>query len=281
LEKNLDDIFPGLQLVKSEYQIEEFRADTIAFDTERMSFVIIEYKNVKNKSVIDQGITYYNLLQENREAFVLPYQKEMGKLYDIKDVNWDETRVIFIAPSFTSYQRKASGYVGVPIELYEIRKYDEGIITPDRIESKPSAVLSSSKRAPAKPRLVTAEYSEEDYLSGKYDHITRTSETRSLYYKLRTMLLEKFEKLEVKQKKHYNGFYSKDDGSSVCTVEVQKHKMILTYSTTNEKFLPSSDFVKDFSKKGHWGIGNFRSEIRSEEDVMKAIPFVEKVYLRK
>ncbi len=281
LEKSLGEIFPGLQFVKSEYPIEEFRADTIAFDTERMSFVIIEYKNVKNKSVIDQGITYYNLLQDNREAFVLLYQKETGKLCDVKDINWDETRVIFITPSFTSYQRKASGYAGVPIELYEIRKYEGGIVALDRIESKSAVITAPPRKASTKPRIGTIEYAEEDYLNGKYDNTTRTPEIKNLYYKLRTALLEKFDKLELKQKKQYIGFYSKDDGSAVCTVEVQKRKMILTYSTSNGQLLPSQEFVRNVSKIGHWGIGNFQSDIKNEEDISKALPLVEKVYQSK
>ncbi|QQG48276.1 MAG: hypothetical protein HY247_05865 [archaeon] len=280
LEHNLPDIFPSLEFVKSEFQIEDFRADTIAFDTDRKSFVIIEYKNIKNAALTDQGLTYYNLLLESKEAFILLYQKEKRKLYDVKDIKWDETRVIFISPKFTPYQRRASQYVVLPMELYEIRKYDGGFVTLDRIESKPAAT-AHAKKSLAKPRIVAQEYSEEDYLNGKYDHIRRTSETRILYQKLRTALLEKFGKLEVKQKKHYVGFYSTDDGSSICTVEVQKKKMILTYSTTNPELLPKSEFIQDFTRKGHWGIGDYRSDIRNEEDISRAIPFVETVYLSK
>ena len=69
VENNLSSIFTDLEFVKSEHQIEEFRPDTIAFDNGRSSFVIIEYKNKKNESLIEQGISYYQLLQENKEKF--------------------------------------------------------------------------------------------------------------------------------------------------------------------------------------------------------------------
>lgn len=42
-ENNLTTIF-GLQLVASEFIIKQFRFDTIAFDIDTRSFVIIEYK---------------------------------------------------------------------------------------------------------------------------------------------------------------------------------------------------------------------------------------------
>jgi predicted transport protein len=280
LESNLGNIFPGLEFVKSEYYIEEFIADTIAFDNETTSFVIIEYKNVKSKSVIDQGITYYNLLQENRPAFVLLYQKEKGKLYDVKNVKWDETRVIFVSPSFTPYQKRASGYSGVPIELYEIRSFDRGIITLERIEGKASSVNAPSKKIHVKPRLEAVEYSEEEYLDGKYDGITRSIETKNLYQKLRVGLLDRFE-LDVKQKKQYTGFYSKKDGSSICTVEVQKRKMILTYSTRDAGLVSDSGFVRDVSNVGHWGNGYFQSDIKSESDISRALPLIEKVFRSK
>jgi hypothetical protein len=146
LEENLGQVFPGLEFVKKEYQIEVLRPDTIAFDQEKKSFVIIEYKNLTNKSVIDQGISYYQQLQEHREAFILLYNKERGKLYDIDNIEWDETRVIFIAPSFTTYQTKSSRFAGLPIELYEIREYEGRILTLNRIESEVRSATPTRKK---------------------------------------------------------------------------------------------------------------------------------------
>jgi hypothetical protein len=42
-EKNLDNIF-NLEFVSSEFKLNNFRIDTVAFDRETKSFVIIEYK---------------------------------------------------------------------------------------------------------------------------------------------------------------------------------------------------------------------------------------------
>ena len=51
-ENNLEELF-GLKFVATEFQVDNLRIDTLAFNEETNSFVIIEYKNVKNYSVID------------------------------------------------------------------------------------------------------------------------------------------------------------------------------------------------------------------------------------
>lgn len=54
VEKNLEEFF-HLQFVSSELIIKNFRIDTLGFNRENKSFVIIEYKKERNYSVIDQG----------------------------------------------------------------------------------------------------------------------------------------------------------------------------------------------------------------------------------
>ncbi|MGH2612766.1 MAG: hypothetical protein ACRDFB_06915 [Rhabdochlamydiaceae bacterium] len=289
VENNLGELFTGLEFVKTEYQIDDLRPDTIAFDTDRESFVIIEYKNVLNKSLIDQGFAYYQLLQEKRELFVLLYSKIKGKLLQVEDFNWDETRIIFISPYFTKYQEKASTFPGLPIELYEIKQYEDDIITLNNIEETSNNIEETSKevstsdaRKPKiKPRIALAEYNEDDYLAGKYHNQYPTQETKNLYFKLKSVILDNFDKLEYKQKKIYAGFYSKNDGSCICTLEVLKNKIILTYSTSKKGLLPLSDFVKDVSQKGHHGVGQFQSEIEKEGDMVKALPNIGIVYEQK
>ena len=71
IDKNLNKIFNDLEFIKSEYKIDDLRIDTVAFDNERRSFVIIEYKNKKNESLIDQGVSYYQVLQDRKSDYIL------------------------------------------------------------------------------------------------------------------------------------------------------------------------------------------------------------------
>jgi len=276
VEKNLNSIFSGLEFIETEFQIDDLRPDTIVFDTEKKSFVIIEYKNVENQSLIDQGASYYQLLQDRKENFVLLYNKKKNQTFDVSDINWDETRVIFISPQYTKYQKRASSFHGLPIELYEIRKYQDDIITLNRIGD-------STVKDTEKTRTVTrlSEYVEEDYLDGKYHNQYPTENTKRLWNQLKEIIEETFEDVEFRQKKIYGGYYLRDGGSSVCTLEALKNKIVLCYSTSNMSLLEPSEFVIDVSNKGHHGIGNFQSSIESAEDVSKAIPIISRIYQSK
>ena len=51
IQKNLEELF-NLQFVETEFQVDNLRIDTLAFNEETKSFVIIEYKNIKNYNII-------------------------------------------------------------------------------------------------------------------------------------------------------------------------------------------------------------------------------------
>lgn len=276
IEKKLDSIFSGLEFIESEFEIDDLRPDTIAFDSEKRSFVTIEYKNIKNISLIDQGVSYYQILHERKENFVLLYNKKMNKTEDISDIHWDETRVIFIAPEYTKYQKRASGFNGLPIELYEIKKYQDNIISLNRIIH--SKTQSSDSTKSIKSWNTLPEYIEEDYLAGKYHKQHPTEETKKLWNCLKETIENTFEDVEFRQRKIYGGYYLQDGGYSVCTLEALKTKIILNYSTSDMNLIETSEFVEDVSKIGHRGIGNFRSHIEAFDDITKAIPLIQKVY---
>ena len=63
LEREIQNIFEqnltsltSLEFVKSEFTIKGKRIDTLAYDTQSESFIIIEYKRDKNTSVVDKDL---------------------------------------------------------------------------------------------------------------------------------------------------------------------------------------------------------------------------------
>jgi len=275
VEHNISEIFTDLEFIRTEYQIENLRIDTIAFDKERNSFVIIEYKNKQDEDVLAQGISYYQLMMDKKGEFVILYNKAKNENFDIDDINWDETRIIFISPKFTHYQLMASGFAGLPTEFYEIKKYQDNILTLNRIDQKQEK--SSRKDLKRKIQVTISEYHEEDYLAGKYETTPASPETIKLWRDFKNLILDSFDKLEFKQKKKYGGFYSTEDNSCICTLDAQKNAIWLSYSTTKKNFFEDTDFVT-YTTKGHFGVGHYRSKITSNEDVDQAIPFIHNVY---
>ncbi len=74
-EENLEEIF-GLQFVSSEFSLNNLRIDTLCFNKESNSFVIIEYKKDKSFSIIDQGFAYLSSMLNNKADFLLEYNEE-------------------------------------------------------------------------------------------------------------------------------------------------------------------------------------------------------------
>ena len=100
-EMNLEKIF-GLNYVKSEFSIHDFRLDTLAFDEELKAFVIIEYKRDKNFSVIDQGYAYLSVMLNNKADFILEYNENCNKSLKKADVDWSQSKIIFVSQGFTN-----------------------------------------------------------------------------------------------------------------------------------------------------------------------------------
>lgn len=58
IEGNMSAVF-GFTMIKSEFSVGNYRIDTLCYDEERNSFVIVEYKKGASYSVIDQGFSLF------------------------------------------------------------------------------------------------------------------------------------------------------------------------------------------------------------------------------
>ena len=124
----------GLQLVKSEFTIKNKRIDSLAFDKQSNAFIIIEYKRDKNYSVVDQGLTYLNLMLQNKAEFILTYNETLQDTLHSKDVDWTHSRVASVSPSFTENQISASDFKDFGIELWEVKQFENNIISINSIK---------------------------------------------------------------------------------------------------------------------------------------------------
>lgn len=100
------------------------RFDPLAFDEQSKSFVIIEYKRDRNTSVIDRGFTYLNLMLNNKAEFVLEINERLGRKFKRDEIDWTQTKIIFVSSSFTENQKQATNLKDISIELWEARQYE-------------------------------------------------------------------------------------------------------------------------------------------------------------
>ncbi len=134
VEGNLATLF-NLQFVTTEFTIGSFRLDTLAFDEQCSAFVIIEYKKGSSYSVIDQGYSYLSTMLNNKAEFILEFNEKMGKNLRRDQVDWTSSRVIFVSPSFNSYQKNSVNFKDVPFELWEIKRFEGGVVALEQHQS--------------------------------------------------------------------------------------------------------------------------------------------------
>ncbi len=132
VEKNLSEIF-GLEFVVTEFNLENFWLDSLAFNPDTDSFVIIEYKKTESWSLIDQGQTYLNLLLDHKADVLIAYNELKKQNKKLKDIAWDQSRIIFVSPSFTPYQRRALT-PDMPFELWQVKLYEEDLLSLTKVE---------------------------------------------------------------------------------------------------------------------------------------------------
>lgn len=134
IEQNLDAAF-NLKFIASEFAPNgTLRIDTVAFDEENRSFVLIEYKRGSSDPLIDQGFAYLSVLLNNRAEFILKAHDVMPKMKR-EDVNWEASRVLFVAASFTAHQREALGIQDLPFEFWEVKQYEGNLLSLEQLKS--------------------------------------------------------------------------------------------------------------------------------------------------
>ena len=248
-EKNLDNIF-NLEFVSSEFKLNNFRIDTVAFDREINSFVIIEYKKDENYSVIDQGYSYLSLLLNNKADFILEYNEKINRTLKKSDVDWSQSKVLFISSAFTPYQRNAIGFKDLPIEIWEVKKYDNGTIFYNQLkplEAIESIKIISKNKTVEKVNKEIREYSFDDIF--KKDWI----QPKKLFDILREDILKIDERIEEKINKFYIGY--KIGFSNVCTIKAFKSKLEIELVKVDKEDLkdPENKIKRVPWQKYRWG----------------------------
>lgn len=258
-EANLQAIM-GLQLVKSEFTIKNKRIDTLAFDTQSRVFIIIEYKRGQSMSVVDQGFSYLSLMLENKADFIVEYNENLKQNLKRDEVDWSQTRVVFVSTSFNENQVLATNFKDLAIELWEVKQFENETILIRPIKKsagaesiKPVVQNKENLKRVAEEIMV---YSEEDHVKTASDQILET------YQKFRSAILNLDEGLEVIPVKFWINFAK--GGKTIASIEIRKTIINLTINRKFGTIKDSENLARDVSKIGHYGNGEY--QIKVEDD---------------
>lgn len=270
-ESNLQNIM-GLLFVKSEFTIKNKRIDTLAYDKQTNAFIIIEYKRDKNYSVVDQGLTYLNLMLQNKAEFILTYNETLKDILHSKDVDWSQSRVAFVSPSFTDNQISASDFKDFGIELWEIKQFENNTISINTIKKSSGApsikpLLENSDNLKEVKENIKV-YTEEDHFSNGSDYIIE------LYEKFKSSILNLTDGIEILPQKYYIAFKK---GSNISDIEIQKKSLKIFINAKIGSLDDPKGLVKDVSNIGHRGNGDYQIQIENDKDLEYIMSLIKQV----
>lgn len=264
-ENNIEAIL-GYKFIDTEFVVGDFRIDSLAFDEESKSFKIIEYKNVKNHSLVDQGYTYLKLMLERKADFVLQYNIKTNSSLTTQDIDWSQSRIIFVSPIYTAYQLNATDFKNIPVDLVKVTRYEDDIIEIDFIKKtsnvKVQDIQMESIQNDVNKEIIV--YTEEDHLSKVSDNIKR------VYEELKTRILE-LDDIDVEAKKLYIAFKGI---RNIADIELHKNKLKIYINMKRGSLNDPLKLTKDISGIGHWGNGDYCIIIDKKDDIDNVIPLI-------
>lgn len=272
VESNLGSLF-GLQLVRGEFSLNGLRIDTLAFDKEAKSFVIIEYKKDRNFSVVDQGMSYLGLMLNNKAEFILEYNERCNASLKRDDVDWSQSKVMFISPSFTNFQLDAINFKDLPIELWEVHRYANNTVRFD--QHKPSQASASIKTV-SKKGAVVEKISKEVKTYTEAGHLKIAEpEIAELYNRFKELVLSIGSDITIRPMKQYIAFRSK---TNITDVVVLRKSLKIYLNLAKGKLDDPKKLARDVSSVGHWGNGDYQIQITSDDELEYIVSLVRQSY---
>ncbi|WFA05994.1 DUF5655 domain-containing protein [Bacillus sp. HSf4] len=270
-EKNLKQLL-GLKFIASEFRVAGF--DTLAFDDQTQSFVIIEYKNKKHSSVIDQGYAYLSIMLNNKADFILEYNENQGRHLKRNSIDWLQSRIIFISPEFTTHQKESINFRDLPMELWEIKRYENDLIQmnpirPNRTSGSINTISNQSEAIEQESREIKV-FTEEDHLIRKPDEVI------DLYHQFKEDILNVGDNISVKATKLYIAFTV--NKRNMVEVLLLKRCLKIWINTKKGELDDPAGLMRDVSETGHWGNGDYEVQISDEEHVEYIIGLIKQVY---
>ena len=271
-EDNLEIVF-RLTFVKSEFTLDSSsRIDTLAFDEESKSFVIIEYKKTNSFSVVDQGFSYLSSALRYKEKLLVEYNEKLDKNLKREDVDWSQLRVVFVSTGYTVHQQNAINFKDLPIELWKVKLFENDTILYNQVlASKTSQTIkniSNNETIKSVSKEIRV-YNEEDHLKGKPETIV------NLFNELEERIFNLGDDIEKRIRLKYIS-YSKNKAFVYTHPQASKIKLHLAVEIN--KLDDPKGMARDMRNIGHHGGGYTQVLLEKPEDLNYIMNLIEQTY---
>ena len=263
VEENLNELF-NLKFVRTEFPLKNFRMDTLCYNTDSKSFVIIEYKRDKNFSVIDQGYSYLSLMLNNKSDFILEFNESCNENLKREDVDWSQSRVIFISTGYTEYQKQSVNFKDVPFELWEIIKYENDLVGLSQHKSGSEESITTTEINGSVVNQVSKQikvYTEEFHIQGTKSN--RPAWVREIYFTIKDRILNLGD-VDIKVNGNYISFRR---DSPFVDIVIYNTGLYIVLNMKDGTLKDPNTMMKRFQGKGHWGNGDYYVTVDTKSDL--------------
>lgn len=254
IEKNTLELF-NVEFVESELTVGKYRIDTLCYDEENNSFVIVEYKKGDSYSVIDQGYTYLQLLLNNKSDFLLTLSKHFNRVLDVKDIDWSQSKIVFISQSFNKFQKDSVNFKNLPFELWEIKRYSNSTLVLN--QHKPTSDEKIDSLNVGKNDSLINSVNKEVKVVEIEEHLSKSKKEIIEVWNELSSRFSELEGVELVSKKHYVSLSL--ENKTVGYFNFQKNGIRLDFSRgnvnpdgTRSKNYFDIDDPKGISKESSW-----------------------------
>jgi predicted transport protein len=279
VEANLESLF-SCRFVATEFQTgiqHGGRIDTLAL-SEDNNPVIIEYKKVASSELVNQSLYYLAWIDDHKGDFENAARKALGTKIS---VDWEDVRVICLAPSYKKYDIHAVQVMGTSIELWTYRLFSNQMLYIEEVQQK--ELVSGDPSGPASgknPVMVAA--GKKAAISRKTGVYTFEEHVKDCPASIKEVALAVQEyvlgldaAIEQTPKKMYIAYRTTQN---IVCMEVQKKKIYLFLKLDPRRVPAEAGFVRDVSKIGHYGTGDIEVTLTSIKDLERAKSLIQQAY---
>ena len=203
----------------------------------------------------------------------MAYNERNEKIIKKNDVDWSQSKVIFISPQFTTYQRKAIEFRDLPIELWEVKLYSNNTVLFNQIQApeKSESVTSLSQKSE-----VVKKVSKEVKVYSEEIHLEKASENiKSIYEELKDSILSIATDIITKPTAKYIAFIH---GTNFVDIVLYRNQLNLFLNMKKGTLNDPKNMARDVSNVGHWGNGDYEVIVNDSSNIGYTLSLIRQSY---
>lgn len=293
LEKDIQTLFENhldtlldIRFVCSEFIAGDGRIDTLGLD-EKNNPVIIEYNRNTTSHDISRGLFYMDWLMDHKNDFYVEVLRVIDR--NMADcIDWSTPRLICLAENFEKYDIRAANRMD-NVELIKYKKYGDELVLLEFMNRSPSSNDNAKIESPETISIPIRKKRAGRSTSGKRSLSYKTHEENLKRMKaqqaMRYRKLERFLQslgTDITQSKqvHIESFSRNKKKFASLQLVNQRNKIHLDLDLDPKRDALGLEegFIRDMTLIGHWGIGDLRVTIGSDQDIERAKLLIQMAY---